>query len=51
MQSEHEKEFRQELEAERGIVKEEAAPILREVKELRAEVAELRKAMGSRSSG
>ena len=46
MQAEHEKEFRQELEAERDIVKEEAAPILREVKQLRAEVAELRKAMG-----
>ena len=49
MQKEHEKEFQQELEAERDIVKEEAAPILREVKELRAEVAELRKAMGSKS--
>jgi voltage-gated sodium channel len=47
MQKEHEKEFRQELEAERDIVQEEAAPILREVKELRAEVAELRKRMGS----
>ena len=46
MQKEHEKEFRQELDAERDIVKEEAAPILREVKELRAEIAEMRKAMG-----
>jgi len=46
MQKEHEKEFQQELDAERDIVKEEAAPILREVKELRAEIAEMRKAMG-----
>jgi voltage-gated sodium channel len=46
MQKEHEKEFQQELDAERDIVHEEAAPILREVKELRSEVAELRKAMG-----
>jgi voltage-gated sodium channel len=46
MQKEHEKEFRQELEAERDIVKEEAAPILTEVKALRAEVAELRKSIG-----
>jgi voltage-gated sodium channel len=46
MQREHEKEFQQELAAERDIVKEEAAPILAEVKALRAEVAELRKAMG-----
>jgi voltage-gated sodium channel len=42
MQREHEKEFQQELEAERDVVKEEAAPILREVKELRAELADLR---------
>jgi voltage-gated sodium channel len=46
MQAEHEKEFRKELEAERDIVHEEAAPILKEVRALKAEVAELRKAMG-----
>jgi voltage-gated sodium channel len=46
MQAEHQKEFEKELEAERDVVKEEAAPILREIKELRSEVAELRKAMG-----
>ncbi|MGH6769772.1 MAG: ion transporter [Xanthobacteraceae bacterium] len=45
MQSEHEKEFEKELEAERDIVKEEAAPILSEVKALRAEVAALREDM------
>jgi voltage-gated sodium channel len=46
MQTEHQKEFEKELEAERDIVQEEAAPILREIKELRSEVAELRKATG-----
>jgi voltage-gated sodium channel len=49
MQREAEKAEAAEREAEREMIKEEAAPILREVKELRAEVAELRKVMAGRS--
>jgi voltage-gated sodium channel len=49
MQAEHQKEFEKEMKAEREIVQEEAAPILREVRELRAEVSELRKAIGAKT--
>jgi voltage-gated sodium channel len=46
MQKEHEKVEAQELVAEREMVHEEAAPILQEIKSLKADVAELRKALG-----
>jgi voltage-gated sodium channel len=46
MQKEHEKAESLELEHEREIVHEEAAPILQEIKSLKADVAELRKALG-----
>ena len=42
MQSEAMKQEAAEREAERGMIEEEAAPILKEVRSLRAEVAELR---------
>ncbi len=48
MQEEYAKEQAKELAAEREIIHEEAAPILREIKALRAEVAELRQAAGQR---
>ncbi len=51
MQEEYAKEQAKELESEREIIHEEAAPILREVKELRAELAVMRKEMGRRSGG
>jgi voltage-gated sodium channel len=43
MQAEHAKEFEQELKAEREIVQEEAAPILAEIRTLKAEIASLRR--------
>jgi voltage-gated sodium channel len=49
MQKEHEKAEAIELEAEREIVHEEAAPILQEVRSLKAEVAELRKALAGKT--
>jgi voltage-gated sodium channel len=49
MQKEHEKVEKAELEAEREIVHEETAPILREILSLKAEVAELRKAMAGKT--
>ncbi len=49
MQAEHAKEFEQELEAERGIVQEEAAPILAEIKSLRSEMASLRREVTGKS--
>jgi voltage-gated sodium channel len=45
MQKEHEKVEALELEAERDIVHEETTPILSEIRSLKAEVAELRKAL------
>jgi len=48
MQEEYAKEQVRELAAERDIIHEEAAPILREIKALRAEVAELRQAAGQK---
>jgi voltage-gated sodium channel len=45
MQKEHEKAEALELEAEREIVHEEAAPILSEIRNLKTEVAALRKAL------
>ncbi len=39
MQAEHAKEFAHELEAEREIVQEEAAPILAEIRTLKSEIA------------
>jgi len=49
MQGEAMKAEASEREAEREMIQEESAPILREVKELRAEVAELRKALANRT--
>jgi voltage-gated sodium channel len=49
MQREHEKAEKLELEHEREIVHEEAAPILTEVRSLKAEVAELRKALSGKT--
>jgi voltage-gated sodium channel len=49
MQEEHAKAEKLELEHEREIVHEEAAPILQEVRSLKAEVAELRKALGGKT--
>jgi voltage-gated sodium channel len=50
MQEEHEKVAKAELEAERDIVEEETAPVLREVKEMRAELAALRQEIAGRSA-
>ena len=49
MQKEHAKAEKLELEAEREIVHEEAAPILQEIRSLKADVAELRKALAERT--
>jgi voltage-gated sodium channel len=49
MQREHEKAEKLELEQEREIVHEETAPILREVLNLKAEIAELRKALAGKT--
>jgi voltage-gated sodium channel len=49
MQREHEKAEAIELEHEREIVHEEAAPILSEIRSLKADVAELRKALGGKT--
>jgi voltage-gated sodium channel len=46
MQGEVAKEAAAELEAERDIMQEETAPLMREIKSLRADVAALREAMG-----
>jgi voltage-gated sodium channel len=51
MQAEASKAEAVEREAERGMIQEEAAPILAEVKSLRAEVAALRADMAQRTSG
>ncbi len=51
MQTEVAKEQAAEREAEREIIHEEAAPILAEVKRLRAELSELRAEMGGRKGG
>ena len=49
MQKEHEKVEAQEREHEREIVHDEAAPILQEIRSLKAEVAELRKALAGKT--
>jgi voltage-gated sodium channel len=49
MQREHEKAEKLELEQEREIVHEETAPILREVLNLKAEIAELRRAISGKT--
>jgi voltage-gated sodium channel len=49
MQKEHAKAEKLELEAERDIVHEEAAPILQEIRSLKADVAELRKALAGKT--
>lgn len=51
MQTEVAKEQAAELEAEREIIHEEAAPILSEVRRLRAEVSELRAELSGRAKG
>jgi voltage-gated sodium channel len=48
MQKEHEKVEAAELEAEREIIHDETAPILKEIRSLKAEVAELRKALAGK---
>lgn len=48
MQELHEKAARAELAAERELVHDETEPLLREVRALRAEIAELKKVVGSR---
>jgi voltage-gated sodium channel len=48
MQEEHEKVAKAELEAERDIIEEETAPVLRELKEMKAELAALRQAVQQR---
>jgi voltage-gated sodium channel len=49
MQREHEKAEKIELEHEREIVHEETAPILKEILNLKAEIAELRKALAGKT--
>jgi voltage-gated sodium channel len=49
MQAEHEKEFRQELKAEREVVQEETAPILSEIRTLKAEIAALGREVGGKA--
>src|SRR6185295_1408902 len=49
MQSEAMKAEAAEREAEREMIHEEAAPILREIKSIKADIAELHKAIGSRT--
>jgi voltage-gated sodium channel len=49
MQQEYAKAAAAELEAERDIVKEEVGPILREIKDLKAEVTAMRQEFGGRS--
>jgi voltage-gated sodium channel len=51
MQEEHAKAAADELEAERDIVHEETAPIARELRELKAEVAALRRDLTARTPG
>ena len=50
MQEEHEKAARAEIEAEREVVHEETAPLVREVKALKSEIAALRREMTGRSA-
>jgi voltage-gated sodium channel len=49
MQEEHEKVAKAELVAERDIIEEETAPVLRELKQVRAELAALRQEITGRS--
>jgi voltage-gated sodium channel len=49
MQKEHAKAEALELDAEREIIHEEAAPILKEIRSLKADVAELRKALAAKT--
>jgi voltage-gated sodium channel len=49
MQTEAEKAEAAEREAEREMIQEEAAPILAEIKSLKADVAELRKALAGKT--
>jgi voltage-gated sodium channel len=51
MQREHEKAVAAELEAEREIVHEETAPLAREIRDLKAEIAALRREVGNWSAG
>jgi voltage-gated sodium channel len=48
MQAEHAKEFEQELKAEREVVQEETAPIYREIRDLKGEIASLRKELAGK---
>jgi voltage-gated sodium channel len=49
MQEEHEKVAKAELEAERDIIEEETTPVLRELKQVKAELAALRREITGRS--
>jgi voltage-gated sodium channel len=49
MQEEHEKVAKAELDAERDIIEEETAPVLRELREVKAELAALRREVTGRS--
>ncbi|MFL5090813.1 MAG: ion transporter, partial [Xanthobacteraceae bacterium] len=49
MQEEHEKVAKAELEAERDIIEEETTPVLRELKQVKAELAALRQEITGRS--
>jgi voltage-gated sodium channel len=50
MQEEHEKVAKAELEAERDIIEEETAPVLRELREVKQELAALRREVAGRST-
>jgi voltage-gated sodium channel len=51
MQEEHAKAEAAELEAEREIVHEETAPLVREIRELKSEIVALRREVAARGSG
>jgi voltage-gated sodium channel len=50
LQEEHEKVAKAELEAERDIIEEETAPVLRELREVKQELAALRREMAGRKT-
>jgi voltage-gated sodium channel len=50
MQAEHEKVAKAELDAERDLIEEETAPVLRELKQVKAELAALRQELAGRAA-